>query len=102
MASWTTGARGSTRRRAPSAIRLGTAAARDIEARGIATTDPQPRHATENPINPATFTRRLCPYPETAQYEGFGDPNSVSSFVCVAGEREHRPPCLGLDNEGAC
>jgi hypothetical protein len=55
----------------------------------IATTDPQPRHAAENPTNPATFTRLLCPFPETAQYKGSGDPNSAANFTCVAEGREH-------------
>jgi Tannase and feruloyl esterase len=54
----------------------------------IATTDPQPRHAAENPTNPATFTRLLCPFPETARYKGSGDPNSAANFTCVAPERE--------------
>ncbi|HEX4596198.1 MAG TPA: tannase/feruloyl esterase family alpha/beta hydrolase [Burkholderiaceae bacterium] len=49
----------------------------------VATTDPQPLHAQENPTNPATFTRLLCPFPEVARYRG-GDPNSADSFACVA------------------
>jgi len=56
----------------------------------IATTDPQPLHAAENPINPATFTRLLCPFPEVARFKGTGDPNSAANFVCVGREsREH-------------
>lgn len=55
----------------------------------IATTDPQPRHASENPVNPASFTRLLCPYPEVARYTGTGDPNSAANFVCVTEEPEH-------------
>jgi len=54
----------------------------------IATTDPQPRHAAENPTNPATFTRLLCPFSETGRYKGSGDPNSAANFVCVGDERE--------------
>jgi feruloyl esterase len=27
-------------------------------------------------------TRPLCPYPQTAQYDGSGDPNQASNFVC--------------------
>jgi len=53
----------------------------------IATTDPQPLHAQENPTNPATFTRLLCPFPEVARYKGTGDPNSAANFVCVGKER---------------
>ena len=49
----------------------------------IATTDPQPLHAAENPTNPATFTRPLCPFPQFAAYEGKGDPNSAASFICT-------------------
>jgi len=55
----------------------------------IATTDPQPLHAQENPTNPATFTRLLCPFPEVARYKGTGDPNSAANFVCVGKERDH-------------
>jgi len=29
-------------------------------------------------------TRKLCPYPERAVYDGEGDPNSADSFRCVA------------------
>jgi Tannase and feruloyl esterase len=49
----------------------------------IATTDPQPRHAAENPVHPASFTRRLCPYSAVARYAGTGDPDSAANFVCV-------------------
>jgi hypothetical protein len=54
----------------------------------IATTDPQPLHAAENPTDPATFTRLLCPFPDVARFAG-GDLNSAASFVCVGEEREH-------------
>jgi Tannase and feruloyl esterase len=50
-------------------------------------TDPQPLHAAENPTNPATFTRPLCPFPEVARYKGTGDPNNAVNFACV--EDEH-------------
>ena len=30
-----------------------------------------------------SFTRPLCPYPQTAQYKGTGDTNDASSFVCA-------------------
>ncbi|HEX6840618.1 MAG TPA: tannase/feruloyl esterase family alpha/beta hydrolase [Stellaceae bacterium] len=55
----------------------------------VATTDPQPLHAAENPTNPATFTRLLCPFPEVARYTGTGDPNSAANFACVGDERKH-------------
>ncbi len=54
----------------------------------IATTDPQPLHASENPTQPNTFTRRLCPFPQIAVYQGSGDPNSAASFVCSDNRRE--------------
>lgn len=56
----------------------------------IATTDRQPQHASENPVNPASFTRRLCPYPLVARYNGTGDPNSAESFVCVTDSSDDR------------
>jgi feruloyl esterase len=30
-----------------------------------------------------SFSRPLCPYPQTAQYKGTGDTNDASSFVCA-------------------
>jgi feruloyl esterase len=30
-----------------------------------------------------SFTRPLCPYPQTAHYKGTGDSNDASSFVCA-------------------
>jgi Tannase and feruloyl esterase len=56
----------------------------------IATTDPQPLHAQENPTDPATFTRLLCPFPEIAVFRG-GDPNNAANFVCVAGDDRDHP-----------
>lgn len=32
------------------------------------------------------MTRRLCPYPQVARYNGTGDPNLAASFSCQAGE----------------
>ena len=29
------------------------------------------------------MTRPLCPYPQIAQYDGSGDPNSAESFACA-------------------
>ena len=31
----------------------------------------------------ATMTRPLCPYPQTAKYDGKGDPNAPESFACT-------------------
>ncbi len=56
----------------------------------IATTDPEPIHAAENPTHPASFTRKLCPYPQVARYDGTGDPDSAASFVCVADRGDDR------------
>jgi feruloyl esterase len=33
-------------------------------------------------FNP-TGSRRICAYPEVAEYDGKGDPRDVSSFRCV-------------------
>jgi feruloyl esterase len=30
------------------------------------------------------MSRPLCPYPQSAQYKGTGDPNSADSFVCAS------------------
>jgi feruloyl esterase len=30
-----------------------------------------------------TLTRPLCPYPQTAQYHGSGDPNDAENFACA-------------------
>jgi Tannase and feruloyl esterase len=56
----------------------------------IATTDPPPLHAAENPVNPAGFTRLLCSYPQVARYAGTGDTNNAANFVCIAGQPERR------------
>jgi hypothetical protein len=64
-----------------------------------ATTDPQPLHALENPTNPATFTRLLCPFPEIARYKGSGDPNNAANFVCVSDERERHHGDHDGDND---
>ncbi len=65
----------------------------------IATTDPQPRHAAENPTDPATFTRLLCPFPEVSRFVG-GDPNSAESFVCVRQERDRDRDRGGRNRDG--
>ncbi len=31
-----------------------------------------------------TLTRPLCPYPQTANYKGTGDPNDAANFACAA------------------
>ncbi|HEV2548924.1 MAG TPA: tannase/feruloyl esterase family alpha/beta hydrolase [Stellaceae bacterium] len=57
----------------------------------IATTDPQPQHAKENPTAPQTFTRLLCPFPDVARFKGTGDPNDAANFVCIGGDDGHGP-----------
>ncbi|MGA8090284.1 MAG: tannase/feruloyl esterase family alpha/beta hydrolase [Terracidiphilus sp.] len=42
------------------------------------------KHAGGAPTGAVTMTRPLCPYPQTAEYKGSGDPNSAESFVCSA------------------
>ncbi|HUK31306.1 MAG TPA: tannase/feruloyl esterase family alpha/beta hydrolase [Candidatus Acidoferrum sp.] len=37
------------------------------------------------PNRAVTMTRPLCPYPQSAKYNGTGDPNSAASFVCATG-----------------
>jgi feruloyl esterase len=32
---------------------------------------------------PGQFTRRLCPVPQSARYDGMGDRNAASSYACV-------------------
>jgi feruloyl esterase len=33
--------------------------------------------------NSPEITRPLCPYPQSAQYKGAGDPNSANNFICA-------------------
>jgi hypothetical protein len=49
----------------------------------IATTDPLPLHARENPVHGAGFTRPLCPYPQAAVYDGHGNSDIAASFHCM-------------------
>lgn len=49
----------------------------------IASTDPQPLHAREDPTHSAAFSRPLCPYPQTAVYDGHGNPDIAASFRCA-------------------
>ncbi|KAL2136236.1 hypothetical protein VTI74DRAFT_4866 [Chaetomium olivicolor] len=37
------------------------------------------------PTAKAQFTRKLCPYPLVATYDGHGDPNVAASYRCVKG-----------------
>jgi len=48
--------------------------------RGIAPDRIEASH-TENEV--VTRTRPLCPYPQTAQYDGAGDTNDAANFVCA-------------------
>jgi feruloyl esterase len=41
------------------------------------------KYAGEEASRHAALTRPLCPYPQTAKYNGTGDPNSASSFTCA-------------------
>jgi hypothetical protein len=41
------------------------------------------KRAEGNPQGNPTMTRPLCPYPQSANYKGSGDPNSADSFVCT-------------------
>ena len=57
---------------APSAI-VATKYANDDSAKGVQTTRP------------------LCPYPQTAKYDGQGDPNDAASFACASGDAPSGP-----------
>lgn len=48
--------------------------------RGIAPDRIEASHL-ENDV--VTRTRPLCPYPQTAQYDGTGDTNDTTNFVCA-------------------
>jgi len=43
------------------------------------------KYAGFDPSSGVKFTRPLCPYPQSAQYKGSGDPNDASSFICGTG-----------------
>lgn len=43
-----------------------------------------------------TRTRPLCPYPQTAIYNGSGDPNSASSFTCGGNLETRETVCNGV------
>jgi hypothetical protein len=43
-----------------------------------------------------TRTRPLCPYPQTAIYNGSGDPNSASSFTCGGNLETRETVCDGV------
>jgi feruloyl esterase len=43
------------------------------------------KFAPNDPNRAVKITRPLCPYPQSAKYNGTGDPNSASSFTCVTG-----------------
>lgn len=55
---------------------------------------PRALHAVHPPAMPgpsgqpavesAPFTRRVCPYPQVAEYAGAGDPSEAASFRCAA------------------
>ena len=47
--------------------------------RGVA---PDRIEASRREDGAVTRTRPLCPYPQTAHYDGSGDPNDTSNFVC--------------------
>jgi hypothetical protein len=57
----------------------------------------------ENNVAPDTIlasgggrTRPLCPYPQTAIYDGVGDPNQASSFSCGGNLENKETICDGL------
>ncbi|MGA9884685.1 MAG: tannase/feruloyl esterase family alpha/beta hydrolase [Candidatus Acidiferrales bacterium] len=40
------------------------------------------RYVDDNPAKGVEYKRPLCPYPQSARYNGSGDPNQASSFTC--------------------
>ena len=48
--------------------------------RGVAPDRIEASHAEDGVV---TRTRPLCPYPQTAQYDGTGDTNDAANFVCA-------------------
>ena len=56
------------------------------------------KYNNDNTTAGVAFSRPLCPYPQTAQYAGDGDPTSAASFTCAAEEPDNNgPPLLGLN-----
>ena len=43
--------------------------------------------AGDTPPATVTMSRPLCPYPQSAQYKGSGDPNSAENFECTMPKR---------------
>jgi len=43
--------------------------------------------ASMDPHSAVTMTRPLCPYPQSAQYKGSGDPAHAENFVCAAAKK---------------
>jgi len=41
------------------------------------------KHEGMDPASPVKFTRPLCPYPQSAKYNGTGNPNDAASFACA-------------------
>jgi len=39
-------------------------------------------HAVERSVNPASFSRPLCVWPQLAHYKGSGDPADAANFTC--------------------
>ncbi len=40
------------------------------------------KYAKDDPAKGVQMTRPVCPYPQTAQYDGHGDGTAATSFVC--------------------
>ena len=56
-------------------------------------TSPDPLVAAkQSPEGVVSFTRKLCPFPLTAQYDGSGDPNDEASYRCSADSSEPLSP----------
>jgi hypothetical protein len=45
------------------------------------------KYVSDDPTKGAKLTRPVCPYPQSAQYKGSGDPNDAANFTCAANSK---------------
>ena len=56
------------------------------------------KYFDDNPAKGVAFQRPLCPYPQIASYNGYGQIADPSSFNCRATERHLDPRNIGIQN----
>jgi Tannase and feruloyl esterase len=49
------------------------------------------KYVNDSPTLGIAFQRPLCPYPQTAKYDGHGTPTDASSFRCTADQLDYDP-----------